>query len=125
MVLQRLQQQQMIQELEEQSDELLERLSHISHLWSLVLIKDKETGNYFVDTIRLHGFHVLDLGSHTYCIVGEAHGFDDKYVGKCTRCERYSQNLYMFLGDDPGNNDIFSRQLRNFVSHFETVHKTK
>ncbi len=115
----------MIQELEEQSDELLERLSGISHYWSYVLVKDQKTGNYMVNIKRLFGFHMLDLSSHTYCVVGEAHGFDDDYMNTCTKCERYSQTLYQYLNDDPEYNDLFSRSLRGFVNHFEEVHKSQ
>jgi hypothetical protein len=65
----------------------------------------------------------LDLSNHSYCIVGEAHGFNDDYTRHCTKCDRFSSILYQTLSDDPGDNTRFSNKLNGFVTHFESEHQ--
>ena len=65
------------------------------------------------------------LADFACCIVGEAHGFSDKYAialsispGYCQYCQIYARHLHA----DFHSVASFNRYLDDFVKHFDEVH---
>ncbi len=60
----------------------------------------------------------LDLSKMRLCVVGEAHGFDEKYNG-CQDCYETSLKFATLLRDTPYQRIA---QIDKFVTHFNSKH---
>jgi hypothetical protein len=63
----------------------------------------------------------LDLHSKDVCIVGEAHGFNSRYVHECDVCDKFSLDFeFHFMKNQFRELEITKEQ---FVEHWNTNHK--
>ena len=78
----------------------------------------------------------VSIGSSNHCIVGEAHGWAEKYwyyysqcidndKGACEECTEYSLGFYRVIRHENGTPKIFQSLLDDFGDHLEACHNEK
>lgn len=59
----------------------------------------------------------ISLSDAAHCVVGESHGWKNKYSASCKRCDEFSFLLITY------HTRVFQRHLAAFVAHFEAAHR--
>lgn len=108
---------------------ILDKLSVIAPQWARSL--RQQNGNLIL-RIPKEG---LDMQMHSYCIVGEAHGFSMARYKTCVRCWDYSDNTVPVVYPDglvpdgsPASDHTHEQgwtALKEFIKHFNKEHNKK
>ncbi len=89
-------------------------LHQVAPLWASVLARMPKTDKIRFKTRGMQ----LDISQMKMCVVGEAHGFQDKY-DSCDDCYKTSLEFATLLRDSPYKRKA---QLDQFVAHFNSKH---
>ena len=78
-------------------------------------------------SIKMGDYNREELNQNKYCVVGEAHGYADRYG--CAECVNYSMTIF-FSAYSMGCNDLnkdlskHKQTLTDFVDHWNEFHVT-
>lgn len=95
-------------------EQIQRSLHQISPRWASVLARMPKTSQF---RFKTRG-KMIDLSKMKTCVVGEAHGFDEKYNG-CQDCYETSLKFATLLRDTPYQR---MAQIEGFVTHFNSKH---